>query len=772
MNEKLELQHREEIEKLLPVRDLSDSAQEQFLRLADIATIPAGSRLFDDEQERYSHALIFLLDGTLERLNHLGESNLLTAEDFHGLPINYYEQPQQEFIASSRLTVLTINPNVWERLSSLGQYRHLPLDAAHITPILGSAIFSRIPVAHLSQLFNQFRAMFVKRGDQVVTQNMPGDYLYLIKDGSAQATYRAKDLPEPVVVAEYQAGDCFGEEAFQENVRRQTSVVMLETGALLKLSRKDYESLIVESPEGGVSVEHVVSEMKDGAFLVDLRSEAEFEQLHVQGSRSLPYTRLEAELISLPSDVNSALIFICHSGELGASAVAQLAKHGRTASYLKDGILSLPDDVLVRALSSLETRSQSSEHTGTNIDSESANLRAEENPVDEQINEITQQIDDVGSRIQHLKREIFSETQEAQAWLSSDRLIEASPSKDDGLLAAVSKRIEAIENKKTLSKPDQQSGEARSRADLSELRQQLENAQHQLLEEHDKSNAAGEASGKELSLQRVSEELEHIKVKLKEQEHYELQRHQQFENQLAAERKKMRDQLARFSLGSQPAQSTGLEVEKVKMIVAQEMRHVVDKFKAMQAQQRLHQQRKIAQVRKQLQQQAALVIAKARKANAEKEQALQALREARQQLEVLRRQRTQGDSVSPDTDQQGEEVPLLVDIQSMGEKIDQAKRQLRVAESTMSVAKVENQRNRQRMEKVRQTEAEFKHELIDWLQKNPQLTSKHEGLSAEQQLKLARIKKLAQEALDEAINGPRRPRGGDDADDHAFNQVK
>lgn len=776
MNANLEHQHSDVIKNLISFKLLSGPAQAQFMRLAEVAVIPEGNLLLDTHPTDHDSRLIYLLEGELEIQSPESGSRLLAVNELNGQPFNHFKTPDVALTAKTRLTVLNIPARVLERLQYLSQFSHLPIDSAHITPVLSSPIFSQIPICNLPVLASKFRSMLVKRGDQIVTQNMPGDYLYLIKSGTAEASYRTAEIDEPVIVAEFGAGDSFGEEALQENVRRQTSVIMRESGTLLKLARKDYENLLSDDALLAVEPQDAGTFIEQGASLIDVRSEEDFAAIQVINSLSLPFERLDTELISLPTDVATPLLFISASSELSAAAVAQLAKHGRSAHYLIGGLFTLPEKYLLRRASQTSatdgetqtiSNSSSQKTQEETLDKVLSSTEQTREVSDDEITSLSEQIGEVSSRLKNLKQDILDETKLAQAWLDSDQSVVGEQELKS--LVEASRRIEQIESKNSPVKPDTKRDQEASRTELSQLRRQLENAQQQLLKEHKKEvNSESQSEQKELSLQRVSEELEQIKVKLKEQEKYELQRHQQFEDQLANERKKMRDQLSRFSLGLQPQVNKNVEADKVKLIVAQEMRHVIEKFKMIQAEQRVRQQQNIQKVRKQLQQQAALVIAKARKANAEKEQALAALRQAKEQIDLMRRRNVGETENGGETD-----VPLLVDIQSMGEKIDNAKRKLRVAESTLSVAKVENKRNRERMEKVDQNETNFKDELIEWFNKNDQFNLTHDGLSPEQQARLGRIKKLAHEALEEALSGPRNRRGPDnDTDDQAFTTYK
>ena len=255
-----------------------------------------------------------------------------------------------------------------------------------------------------------------------------------------------------------------------------------------------------------------------------------------------------------------------------------------------------------------------------------------------------------------------------------------------------------------------------------------------------------------------SDELETIKNRLKAKESFELKRRESFELQLATERKKMREQLARFSMGLERQQSKSMEIEKIRQISALETRQIIEKFKDAHEQYRSRQQKTIEVVRNQLKQQAGHVIEKAKQAQAEKAEAIASLQAVQNQLDMLRKQRI------AELDQRTSEVPLLVDVESMGDEIDLAKEKFYEADSVLSKAKSENHQNREMLEKIDSDEKSVRHELVDWFTSNDQFNLDSENLTDEQRASHERVKKIAHEALEEAFSGGHhRPDGsGDD----------
>jgi hydroxyacylglutathione hydrolase len=71
--------------------------------------------------------------------------------------------------------------------------------------------------------------------------------------------------------------------------------------------------------------------------IVDVRTTAEFEQRHLEGAHSLPYTRMRQLLTSLPRD--RTLYVHCASGKRAALATSFLRSQGFTAIHV-DGMFA------------------------------------------------------------------------------------------------------------------------------------------------------------------------------------------------------------------------------------------------------------------------------------------------------------------------------------------------------------------------------------------------------------------------------------------------
>ena len=746
---KQEPDYNDEIRRLIPINNLSPLFQDHLMYMAEIAMFPSGNLLF--KQDEKSDNLYYLLSGDVDL--YIDQEFVKTITD--GAEHARFALNQNiscSAVAKSRVILLTIERSHVERLVILDSDKDLNNEenAGWMAQLFSSEVFAKISSANMQKMIARLDAMNVKKGDQIITQNMPGKYFYIIREGRCEVNSRNFETDEKVTLAELGVGDCFGEEALLSDQKRKTSATMLTAGSLMRLARRDFESLVQKPVLKGMNFEQASSSISQGAFWIDVRFNDEFLQSYLRNSRNIPLDQIEKEIPRLSKQ--QSYIMYCETGHRSSSAAAMLSNDGFDVSYLEGGIrqYSGENSMSETWVDGLSDVLRDEQETTKNLPEKQSSSVVGSKGIGEQIIAVDR-------RIRDLKEMLATENLIAQEWLENEH-----PSEDMSLLVEARKKIDHIEKIPTTIAHNKVKDEGDSDSELSQLRKQLENAQSHIQEERNRVTTDDDEGleQKELTLSRVSDELETIKNKLKKQESFELSRRESFEHQLSTERKKMRQQLARFSTGLERQQTKSKEIEEIRHSAALETRQIIDKFKLVHEQYRLRQQKTIQAVRKQLQQQATNVINTARKAQAEKVQALASLHTVQKQLDDLRKERA---SLQAEDDKSATDVPMLIDIESMGDKIEQAKDKFYEANAALSLAKLAKQDNQEMLNEVMENESSVRHELVDWFTSSNQFNIDRDNLSIEQKASLERVKKIAHEALEEAFNGNHhRPDGSDD----------
>ncbi|NLT12537.1 MAG: rhodanese-like domain-containing protein [Clostridiaceae bacterium] len=88
--------------------------------------------------------------------------------------------------------------------------------------------------------------------------------------------------------------------------------------------------------------------MNDGEayILVDVRTEDEFNQGHIEGALLLPYDRINTLASTLIPDTSSRILLYCRSGRRSALAAEALIDMGYTNVYDFGGINDWPYEVV------------------------------------------------------------------------------------------------------------------------------------------------------------------------------------------------------------------------------------------------------------------------------------------------------------------------------------------------------------------------------------------------------------------------------------------
>jgi CRP/FNR family cyclic AMP-dependent transcriptional regulator len=86
----------------------------------------------------------------------------------------------------------------------------------------------------------------VARGDMVIEKDSPAGELFIVADGS----FKVYDdsLGEDFVFAILERGNIFGEMSFLDGSPRSAYVKALTDGSLLRMGRREFDSLLAESP--------------------------------------------------------------------------------------------------------------------------------------------------------------------------------------------------------------------------------------------------------------------------------------------------------------------------------------------------------------------------------------------------------------------------------------------------------------------------------------------------------------------------------------------
>jgi rhodanese-related sulfurtransferase len=211
----------------------------------------------------------------------------------------------------------------WRMMSSMFAVDNLTVGA-----------FASLPPANIQALLGKFVRVPARRGETIIRQGDPGDYYYLIESGRCKVSRMVAGAS--VQLAEIREGDAFGEEALVADTVRNATVVMNTDGILLRLSKHDFNQLLLAPLLQKVTAEEAEGRIAAGAQWIDVRFPAEYQSYGYPGAINIPLNDIRPAAASL--DPGIEYIVYCQTGRRSSAAAFLLSQRGLHATLLEGGM--------------------------------------------------------------------------------------------------------------------------------------------------------------------------------------------------------------------------------------------------------------------------------------------------------------------------------------------------------------------------------------------------------------------------------------------------
>lgn len=122
-----------------------------------------------------------------------------------------------------------------------------------LAAVKDSPLFEGLSNAEIEYLETILKEKRIPEGGTVFVENMPGESLYLIEQGTIKISKMMAEGDEKILVI-LGPEDFFGEMAILEGNPRSATARVAEDACLLSLQRKDFESLCEEKPKLGLKL--------------------------------------------------------------------------------------------------------------------------------------------------------------------------------------------------------------------------------------------------------------------------------------------------------------------------------------------------------------------------------------------------------------------------------------------------------------------------------------------------------------------------------------
>ena len=302
---------------------------------------PGDSLSFNIEQEE----CVFVLSGEVVQVNG-DEEVLLDPHSTLNRPV-CLAGGRATFSARQHSVLGRINP---ARLDFLLSWESLGTGAVSDDPfrqwlsgLRNPMIFGQLPLENAHAIFRRLQPVMAEAGEVVFDMREEAKQFYFIEQGQAELWRPGLYDDELKLTKVLGVGDYFGEEALLTGELRNARVRMIGKSRLLVLDKKDFDELINTPMIERVSATVAKAMLDEGAQLLDIRYEDEYEMEYIPGCTLIPLLELRERVKELESGKD--YVVYCHSGKRSCVAAMILSEHKLNAVSLNGGIRDWPYQV-------------------------------------------------------------------------------------------------------------------------------------------------------------------------------------------------------------------------------------------------------------------------------------------------------------------------------------------------------------------------------------------------------------------------------------------
>ncbi len=305
-----------ELQRIMVFRDFSEEGLHRLLQQSEVRSYEQGGTVCKRRQAPEGY--VFLIRGSLMIHNNLFKSSLMRSSDKACcFSIDETLRNASVVIAQEDSVLLMINP---KELDLIHAWEHkLPTEQGGIavaeieeqeddnwmSAFLSSPLFMKIPPVNIQKLFAAFANVEVKKGEEIIRFNRPGDFFYVIESGEAEVELpNGKVTQQPIIL---KSGDYFGEGALVGDAMHSATVKMASDGVLARLSKKDFMELLQQPLQRYLGQEELGQLIAEGKTVIPLDVRMAFECRDNEGVKNIPLGKLRDRLDSLEAGATYVL---------------------------------------------------------------------------------------------------------------------------------------------------------------------------------------------------------------------------------------------------------------------------------------------------------------------------------------------------------------------------------------------------------------------------------------------------------------------------------
>ncbi len=298
------------IEKFSPLNQVASKYHSQLASHLRLIKVKAGKGII--KQDKHSKLLHFLVEGQVEIRESFDIRYPFSHDDQDSdLSLESRLQSRSSVKATTDCAILVANTEKIDQFLTWGQdYTIFYLDEGDVSlkdddlidddyqedwdnVFIRSNLASNLSNAVIHQLMSQLENMPVKANEVIVKAHSPGDYFYLIKQGSAEVQTDANG-PFNGECFKLGPGSYFGDEALVAETTRNATVTMSSDGILGRLNIEAFNQLIKQHLVSPLAND--IDPQSDDVKILDVRFPVEYKLGHEEGSINMPISLLRKQL--------------------------------------------------------------------------------------------------------------------------------------------------------------------------------------------------------------------------------------------------------------------------------------------------------------------------------------------------------------------------------------------------------------------------------------------------------------------------------------------
>ncbi|MCK4587754.1 MAG: cyclic nucleotide-binding domain-containing protein, partial [Gammaproteobacteria bacterium] len=333
---------------LSPLCDLTPDMLTELSAKSRLEEVASGVTIFTIGER--DHRTLYLIAGKLEFTDASGRTTRLAANSKQArLPLNQEKPRTVTAVSIGAVTLLNIDTSLLDMLVNWGSnqtYEVSNLDVAEeeetdwMSRFLQSKVFLKLRAENIQAMMMRMEEVEVHANDVIIKQGDVDENYYIIAKGKAKVARRVTPDAPLMKLATLTAGSGFGEEALIANSKRNASVVMMEDGKLMRLSKEDFINLLITPVLQYVTYDEAKAMDATDVEWLDVRKLDEYSRGSLPSAKNTPVTELRLGLRKL-NKLHKYIVFSVTDAR-AAAAVFLLNQNGLDAYVLKDGLAKVP----------------------------------------------------------------------------------------------------------------------------------------------------------------------------------------------------------------------------------------------------------------------------------------------------------------------------------------------------------------------------------------------------------------------------------------------